>query len=56
MEVLYSENGLIGSQELEWIQGDLSVIIGLFHQIGLMANVSRFKMMMCQPENTRSEM
>ena len=55
MEVLYSDNGLIGLQELEWIQGALSVIIGLFHQIGLMENVSKFKMMMCHPDNNRSE-
>ena len=54
MEVLYKDDGLIVFQDPEWLQGSLNVIIGLFHRIGLMANVSKSKMMKFHPGKTRS--
>ena len=30
MGVFYANDGIIGSWDLEWLQGDLTVIIGLF--------------------------
>ena len=43
MEVVYEDDGLIGSREPEWLQGSLNVLIGLFLRIGLMTNVANYK-------------
>ena len=48
MRVFYVEDGLLGLQDPEWLQGDLNILIGLFHQIGLMANVTKSKKMTYQ--------
>ena len=47
--VFYEEDGILGSQYLEWIQGSLNVLIGLLLQIDLMANVTKSKTMTHQP-------
>ena len=47
--VFYSDDGLIGLRDPEWLQGDLNISIGLFCCIGLMANIARSKIMTCQP-------
>ena len=39
--IFYTCDSLLGSRYPEWIQGDLNVLIGLFRQIGLMANVAK---------------
>ena len=49
MGVLYADDGIIRSRDLEWLQGALNILIGLFYQIGLMANVARSKTMTCHP-------
>ena len=54
--VLYADDGLIGSQDTEWIVGGISILIGLFRRIGLMANVAKSKNMTCQPGTIRSGM
>ena len=36
--MLYADDGILGSQYPEWIQGDLNVLIGLFQRIGLADN------------------
>ena len=48
MGVFYAENGLIGPLYPEWLLRTLNVLIGLFLQIGLMANIAKSKTMMCQ--------
>ena len=48
MGVFYADDGLIGSRDSKWIQGSLKLLIGLFHWIGLMAKISKSKMMVCQ--------
>ena len=40
MIVFYSDDGMIGSRDAEWLQVDINVIIGLFRRVGLMANVA----------------
>ena len=42
MGVFYMDNGLIGSRELEWIQGSCTVLIGLFHRISLIEKSFQF--------------
>ena len=42
-----ADDGFIGLHDPEWLQEALSVLIGLFIQIGLMANVAKSKMMTC---------
>ena len=42
-------NNLVESQDLEWLQVPLNMIISLFHQYGLVANVAKSKATACQP-------
>ena len=46
--VFYADDGLIGSQDTKWIQGDLDVLIGLFRRFGLITNVEKSKTMTSQ--------
>ena len=55
MGILYADDGHIGSLEPEWLKGSINVLIGLFCCIRLMANVAKYKMMICQPGTIRSE-
>ena len=54
--VLYLDDGLLGSLDLEWIHGFISVLISLFRRIGLMANFSKSKAMVCQSGAIQSGM
>ena len=45
--VFYADDGIIGSQDTEWLQGAFTVLIDLFLQIGLMANVTKSKTTTC---------
>ena len=49
MGVFYTYDGIIGLRDPEWIQGGINILIGLFRQIGLVANTAKYKMMTCQP-------
>ena len=51
--LFYMGDGIIGSWDLEWLQGDLNTLIGVFHQIVLMDNVAKSKTMTCQPGSIR---
>ena len=55
MGVFYTNNGIIGSQCPEWLQGELNLLIGLFCRIGHMENVANYKIMTCQPGAIWSE-
>ena len=46
--IFYSDDGLLGFHDPEWIQGVLNVLIGLLRRIGLMGNFAKSKMMTCQ--------
>ena len=39
---------MVGSRDLEWIQGALNVLIRLFRWYRLLANVAKYKAMTCQ--------
>ena len=45
--VFYAENGILGSQDMEWLQGPLNVLIYLLRWIGLIRNIARSKIMTC---------
>ena len=47
--IFYADDGLIGFRDPEWIQGDLNVLIGLLHRVGLMSNVTKSNTMTYQP-------
>ena len=49
MGMFYADDGLVGSQDLEWLQGALNVLIVLFRWCGMVDNVSKSKAMKCQP-------
>ena len=46
--VFYEYDSLLGSREPEWIQGALSILIGMFWRIRLASNVAKSKITMCQ--------
>ena len=54
--VFYTYNGIIGSQEQEWIHGACKILIGLFHHIFLMTNITKSKNMTCQLGTIQLEM
>ena len=47
--IFYADGGVISSRVLEWLQGNLNVLIGLFWSIVLAANVVKSKTMVCHP-------
>ena len=49
MWIFYTDDGLVGSQDLEWLQGSLNGLIGLFRQYGLVVNIVKSKSMTCHP-------
>ena len=55
MGVFYVGDVLIRSQVLELIQGDLNILIGLIHWIGLMENIAKYKTMTCNPGKNDQE-
>ena len=54
--VFYAYDGLLGYQDLEWLQGALNALIGLFRRIGLADNFSRSNTMTFHPVAIRSGM
>ena len=54
MGVFYTDGGILVSQEVEWLQGALNALIGLFLRIKLAANISMSKKMTCQVVLMRS--
>ena len=51
MGVFYLDGRMIGSMDLEWLQGAINVIIRLFIKVFLMANVTKSNTMTCHPES-----
>ena len=47
MGLLYADDGVVGLQDLEWLQGALNVFIGLFRWYGMVENVAKHKAMTC---------
>ena len=47
--VFYSNNVMVGSRNLDWIQHAMNVLVGLFRRYGLTANVANSCTMTCQP-------
>ena len=48
MGMFYADYGMIGSRDLEWLQGVINVLIGLLRRVGLMSKISKSKTMTCQ--------
>ena len=48
-EHVYADGGLLGSQDLEWLQEDINVLIGIFCRVVLMANIAKSNTMTYQP-------
>ena len=49
MGAFYTDDGMIGSRDPEWIQGAINVLIGLFRRVFLMANDEKSNTLTCQP-------
>ena len=56
LELLYADNGVVGFRDPEWLQGVLDVIISLFRQCVLVANVAKPKAVTFQSGTLRSGM
>ena len=52
--IFYAYDGVMGSQDPEWLQGALNILIRLLLRIGLAANVAKSKTMTCQLGAIRS--
>ena len=48
MGMFYTDGGMIGSRDLEWIQGAINVLIKLFRRFYLMPNTEKYKTTTCQ--------
>ena len=48
MGVIYADDRIIRSRELEWIQGVINVLFGIFIRVVLMYNVSKSNTVSCQ--------
>ena len=46
---LYSDDGMVPSSDLRWIQGTLSTLVGLFDRVGLKTNFGQTIGMVCLP-------
>ena len=53
MGLFYTYNGMVGLRDPKWPQGALNVPIGLFQRCGLVVNVTKSKVMTCQPGEIR---
>ena len=51
---IYSDDGILSSRYPEWLHGTLNFLIRQFQRIGLAANVTNHKTIMCQPAVIRS--
>ena len=49
MGIFYADDSLIGSQDPEWLQGAINVLIGILHRVSLMPNIVNSNTMTCQP-------
>ena len=49
MGLFYAYGVIIGSRDLEWLQGGINYFIRLFRRVILMTNVSKSKTMTCHP-------
>ena len=47
--MFYTDDGILVSQDLEWLQGTLNILIGLLWRIGLVANVTKSNTTTCPP-------
>ena len=56
MGVLYANDGMVGSQDTDWLQHSMNVLVGLFQHYGLTANVAKSRTMTCQPGALQSGM
>ena len=54
--IFYDDNAMVGSRDLDWIQGALHVLISLLRRYGLVANFVKLKSMTCQLGTLRSGM
>ena len=51
--LLYADDGVVGSQDPEWLQGALNGLIGLLRRYGLVENVAKSKAMASHPGTLR---
>ena len=54
--IFYSDYGMIGSREPDWLHHLMNVLVGLFWRYGLVANISKSGLMTCQLGALRSRM
>ena len=47
--LLYTDDGMVASLDLRWLQGAFSTLVGLFDRVGLRINVGKIVIMVCHP-------
>ena len=53
MGIFYDDYGMVVSQDLEWIQGALNMLIDLLRSYGLVENLAKSKARTCQTVKLR---
>ena len=48
-DLFYTEDGMVASSDLWWIQGSFSNLVGLFHKFGLQTNIWKTFGIVCCP-------
>ena len=48
--VFYANNVMFGSRNLEWLQEDINVLVGILRRVRLMENVAQSNTMTCHQE------
>ena len=56
MGVFYSDDIMIRLRQLEWIQRNINVLIGLFTRVGLITYVVKYKTITFQPVEIHASM
>ena len=54
--VFYDDGGMVVSQDPDWLQHLMNILVGLIQRYGLAANISKSHTMMSQPRALRSGM
>ena len=54
MGVLYANYGMVVSRDLDWLQHAMNILVGIFRSYDLAANVSKSRIITCQPSALRA--
>ena len=54
--MVYADDGMVGSRDLDWMQHTMNVLVGFFRRYGLASNVAKLHTTIYQPGALRARM